>query len=168
MWQNPFQFLGDCCIWIQKSRNNVIGQKNANKMIKWEQMTCPKNCKMPHLIPLSRNNRSFLTPIYVAQLYILDRYRRKETEIANKSRRFSEMWSYFGRSLLTYLILFTNLFYPVNNHGSILRELLQNFVVWKHVIPFTTKFIIPEEISNQLRSCILKNSSAAINYWGTL
>lgn len=61
-----------------------------------------------------------------------------------------------------------HLFNPVNNHSSTLRELLQSLEVYKHGIPFEPKIIIPEEISNQFWSCILKNSSAAIDYGADL
>lgn len=56
-----------------------------------------------------------------------------------------------------------NLFYPVNNTGPCIWALLQYFEVYKHRIPFGPKLIIPEEISNHLWSCILKDSSTAIN-----
>lgn len=58
----------------------------------------------------------------------------------------------------------TNLFYPVYNHCPCMLALLQYFGMHKHRIPLRSKFIIPEEISNNLGRCILKDSSTTVNW----
>lgn len=55
------------------------------------------------------------------------------------------------------------LFYPVDNRRPCMRMFLQYSEVCEHRIPFRTKLIIPEEVSDQLWSCILEDSSATVH-----
>ena len=56
-----------------------------------------------------------------------------------------------------------DLFSPVNNHSSCASVVVQSFEVGKHEIPFRSKLIIPEEIPNNIWTCILKYGSTPIN-----
>jgi hypothetical protein len=53
---------------------------------------------------------------------------------------------------------------PSNNHGSSLLALLQHLMLKKHVIPSVLhpELIVPEEIPDNIRRCVLKDSAAAI------
>lgn len=60
------------------------------------------------------------------------------------------------------------LLYPVDNRCPCMRMFFQYSKVCKHGIPFRAKLIVPEEVSDQLWSCILEDSSATVNYRSTL
>ncbi|KAJ0851410.1 hypothetical protein HanPSC8_Chr13g0591871 [Helianthus annuus] len=56
-----------------------------------------------------------------------------------------------------------NLFDPVDDHGPGTRALFQYFYISQHWVPLRSKFIIPEEISNQLGCRIFKHGSATVD-----
>uniref|UniRef100_A0A7C9AQV7 Uncharacterized protein n=1 Tax=Opuntia streptacantha TaxID=393608 RepID=A0A7C9AQV7_OPUST len=52
--------------------------------------------------------------------------------------------------------------YPLHYHGSHGRGCFNSFGMYQHGIPLGPKFIIPKEVSNHLRSCILKDCTTTI------
>lgn len=79
---------------------------------------------------------------------------RLEKELSNTKPIYIMHSSY----VLSYLL------YPVDNRRPCMRMFLQYSKVCKHRIPFGAKLIVPEEVSDQLWSCILEDSSATVNY----
>ena len=53
---------------------------------------------------------------------------------------------------------------PANNHRSSLRALLQHVVLQQHVVPSVLRpeLIVPEEIPNNVRGRVFKDSAASV------